>query len=275
MRDGDLTGNSTLDKISAGGDEHAFRWREGSNARLCVVHAADEDMARSIPRNRSTEGTTMNRIAVTIVGLGLSLASVSLGSAEEPSSGQARASAEIRKLGSKVIVDEESPGKAVIGVDFTGTMVSARELAFLRSQGLRDLSHYCYRDSRAMERAFKITDVDLEYLQGLPELQFLNLCGTRVTNARLANLKGLGRLQWLNVSRTRVTAAGMCTSEVWRDWKCWSCRKPACRAQGAAHLKGLTKLQFLDLNQTALSDAGLEHLQGKLGQALPKCEIDW
>ncbi len=205
-------------------------------------------MARSIPRNRSTEGTTMNRIAVTIVGLGLSLASVSLGSAEEPSSGQARASAEIRKLGSKVIVDEESPGKAVIGVDFTGTMVSARELAFLRSQGLRDLSHYCYRDSRAMERAFKITDVDLEYLQGLPELQFLNLCGTRVTNARLANLKGLGRLQWLNVSRTRVTAAGM------------------------AHLGGLARLEMLVLSETSVSSAGCGAPQGIDQTPIPRPE---
>ena len=61
----------------------------------------------------------MNRIVLPLLTLGLSLAPV-LCWAAEPNADQAKAIAEIEKLGGKVTVDEKSPGKPVIAVDLGG-----------------------------------------------------------------------------------------------------------------------------------------------------------
>lgn len=82
------------------------------------------------------------------------------------------------------------------------------------------------------------TDRDLERVQGLAGLQYLDLSATHVTDARLEHLKGLTELQYLDLWSTRVTGAGL------------------------VHLKGLTGLQYLDLLGTRGTDAGLEHLRG-------------
>ena len=63
----------------------------------------------------------MNRIVALMLVLGLSLAVVASGWAAEVNPEQAKAVAEIEKLGGKVTVDEKSPDKPVIGVDLTWT----------------------------------------------------------------------------------------------------------------------------------------------------------
>jgi hypothetical protein len=91
----------------------------------------------------------------------------------------------------------------------------------------------------------KVTDVGLEYLKGLTDLQSLDLTETQVTDAGLVHLKGLTRLQRLYLVGTLVTNAGL------------------------IHLKGLTQLESLDLRRTNVTDAGVKKLQ----RALPNCEI--
>ena len=59
----------------------------------------------------------MNRIALSMLTVGLSLAPV-LCWAAESNRDQAKAIAEIEKLNGKVTVDEKSPGKPVRSVDF-------------------------------------------------------------------------------------------------------------------------------------------------------------
>jgi len=96
----------------------------------------------------------MNRIVELMLVLGLSLATVASGWAVEGNTEQAKAVAQIRKLGGKVVVDNESPDKPVIGVSLVLPMV---------------------------------TDVGLEHLQSLTQLQSLNLTYAQVTDTQLQN----------------------------------------------------------------------------------------
>ena len=66
----------------------------------------------------------MNRIILSMLTLGLSLAVVASGWAAEVNPEQAKAIAEIEKLGGKVTVDEKSPDKPVIDVYLSGTEVT-------------------------------------------------------------------------------------------------------------------------------------------------------
>jgi len=118
----------------------------------------------------------MNRIAVAMHVLNLSLAVAVPARAAEPNPQAAKAVAEIEKLGGRVTIDENSPDKPVIGVDLEHT---------------------------------RVTDAGLEHLKGLTKLQTLDLQGTSVTDAGLEHLKGLVRLKELDLSRSKVTAEGV------------------------------------------------------------------
>jgi Leucine Rich Repeat (LRR) protein len=115
----------------------------------------------------------------------------------------------------------------------------------------------------------EITDAGLVHLQGLTELQELDLSGTQVTDAGLVHLEGLIQLESLDLLGTQVTDAGL------------------------VHLRGLTRIKSLNLGNTRVTDAGLIHVHGlvqlqgvyivgtqvtytgvlKFVKALPNCEI--
>ncbi len=88
---------------------------------------------------------------------------------------QEQAIAGIEKLGGKVTIDEKSPGKPVIRVDFSRT---------------------------------EVTDDGLELLKGLTSLQVLALNDTEVTDEGLEHLEGLTNLAWLQIN-TNVTDEGV------------------------------------------------------------------
>ncbi len=156
--------------------------------------------------------------------------------AVEPDANRAKAMAEIRRVGGDFKVDENSPGKPVIGIYFIppdaddphptdATLVHLKE--FKELQVLWILS------------SMKITDAGLVHLEGLTNLQELNLGCTAVTDAGLNHLKELSELRRLYLEGcTDVTDAGL------------------------ARLKGLTKLEELDLFLTRVTDAGLANLAG-------------
>ena len=77
------------------------------------------------------------------------------------SDAEKKAIAAIKKLGGRVKVDDEKPGKPVISVDLRRT---------------------------------KVTDAGLVHLKGLTELRGLFLYYTNVTDAGLVHLKGLTEL---------------------------------------------------------------------------------
>ena len=83
--------------------------------------------------------------------------------------------AAIRKLGGKVTLDEENPGRP-LSVNFYGS---------------------------------KVTDAGLEHLKGLAKLQTLALQRTNVTDAGLVHLKGLTNLQALGLAGTKVSDDGV------------------------------------------------------------------
>ena len=153
----------------------------------------------------------MNRLVPSMLVLGLSLAVVATGCTarvspkeEKPAAGenprQAKAVAEITRLGGKVTVDEKSPGKPVIGVSLRHVEVTDAGLECLKELSqlqLLDLDHT------------QVTDAGLASLKGLTNLQLLDLEHTQVTDAGLASLKGLTKLQSLNLEFTKVTDAGM------------------------------------------------------------------
>jgi len=142
---------------------------------------------------------------------------------------QAKAIAEIGKLGGSVTLDETSPDKPAKKVCLAGWFVTDAALVPLKAlPGLESLT---------LANA-QVTDAGMENLKGLTNLRSLDLTFTKVTDAGLSRLEGLTKLQSLNLHGIPITDAGL------------------------DHLKALTNLHELSLYNTAITDAGLEHLQG-------------
>ena len=89
------------------------------------------------------------------------------------------------------------------------------------------------------------TDDDLKALRFFPDLDHLDLSGTRITDAGMAHVVRLRRLRLLDLSETAITDAAV------------------------PHLTRLTKLWSLSLHGTAVTDAAVENLR----LALPRCTI--
>ena len=83
-----------------------------------------------------------------------------------------------------------------------------------------------------------VTDLTLQQLKGLHQLQTLTLSGTAITDDGLDDLRGMNHLQTLNLSGTRVTDAGL------------------------VYLQGFTQLQQLYLGDTQVTGTRLDQLQG-------------
>ena len=115
----------------------------------------------------------------------------------------ARAIAVIKKHRGHITYDEKNIDKPVIGVGLAGPTV---------------------------------TDAEIAHLEGLTELQTLEITKTKVSDAGLIYLKGLTKLQRLDLSFTPINGAGL------------------------IHLKGLTEVRELKLHATNVYDAGLVHL---------------
>lgn len=115
---------------------------------------------------------------------GLALVAVHWAGANQPNTEPARAIAAIEGLGGRVTLDRTAPGEPAVFVDFSRTKVSDPQP--------------------------KVTDAGLAYLQGVPQLQSLDLASCRqITDAGLAHLRGLTQLKTLNVDGARITDSGL------------------------------------------------------------------
>ncbi|PHS04099.1 MAG: hypothetical protein COA78_17000 [Blastopirellula sp.] len=114
-----------------------------------------------------------------------------------PTSQQAAAVTEIKKLGGKVELNESSE---VIQVILSQTQVTDAGLVHLK--GLNSLISLGLNDTQ-------ITDAGLEHLKGLTSLNRLYLCGTQVTDEGLVHLNGLTSLNDLHLRSTQITDAGL------------------------------------------------------------------
>jgi hypothetical protein len=142
-------------------------------------------------------------------------------------------------------------------------------------------------------RSFFIMDDDLENLEGLSQLQELDLNGPQVTDAGLEHLKELTKLEYLWLGCAQVTGAGLEHLKGLTNLRLLTLHCPEVTDAGLEHLKGLTNLEELDLRNTQVTDAGLEHLREltnlrclrvdapqvtaggvqRLRQALPNCGV--
>jgi hypothetical protein len=108
--------------------------------------------------------------------------------------------AAIQKLGGKVERDSKTPDKRVLQIDFFGSPVTDKDLAYV--QGLGSLEKLSLAGTQ-------ITDDGLAYLQKLSNLQDLHLNFTAVTDKGLEHLKGLTNLRSLDLLSTKVTNSGV------------------------------------------------------------------
>ena len=92
---------------------------------------------------------------------------------------------------------------------------------------------------------FNITDEGLQNLEGLSQLQLLQLGKTQITDAGLEHLEKLSHLSTLVCNDTAITDAGL------------------------KHLKGLSQLHYIELWNTNVTDDGLDDLL----RALPNLDI--
>jgi len=149
---------------------------------------------------------------------------------------EAKAIAEIKKLGGKVATDQMPSSEPGFQVILEGTKSTDAGLAHIAGlTRLLTLSLDCSQ----------VTDAGLANIAGLTELWGLSLDDTQVTDAGLAHLIGLKKLRGLSLTGTQVTDAGL------------------------KQIAGLTQLEVLSLDDTKVTDAGVT----KLRKALPKCNI--
>ncbi len=112
----------------------------------------------------------------------------------------AAAVAAIEKLGGKVEVDREAPGKPVIVVNLSQTKITDDAIEHLKS--LADLQELYLNDTG-------ITDAGVARLAGLKRLVFLQMGRTKITDKGLARLEGLSQLRELLLDSTAISDAGL------------------------------------------------------------------
>ena len=108
-----------------------------------------------------------------------------------------------------------------------------------------------------------LTDVNVESIAALTQLEVLNIGGSIVSDAGMATLEKMINLHTLDLSRMEITAKGLAPLM----------RLPALRrlnlAQStriddaaAQYFLDMNRLEILDLSQTAVTDAFLDRLEG-------------
>jgi hypothetical protein len=227
----------------------------------------------------------MNRLIASICGS--LLAVVASGWAAELNSEQAKAVAEIERLGGRITIDEKSADKAVIKVILSTPLAPQAADSILKQlTGLTKLK------SLALENV-ELSDEGLKWLRGLTNLRTVSLSSTNLSDAGLEHLAGLTNLEDLYLEHAKVSDAGLAHLSRLTRLGRLDLFDTEVSDVGLAYLKGMTNLELLHLGKTHVSDAGLTHLNGltrllelnlrdtrvtfdgvkQLQQALPNCTI--
>jgi Leucine-rich repeat (LRR) protein len=202
----------------------------------------------------------------------------------------ARVIAEIEKRGGKIEIDEQSPGKPVVGVrlgdakDVDTLLPLLADLPSLRSvdlgvakgaesvtdTGLAHISEL-FRLERVNLANTRISDKGLEQLQSLVALRNLDLHDTLVTDAGLKWLQRLSALQSLSLWGDHITDAGLAQIKGLTALEELDLGSTRVTAASLQTLRGLTNLKHLDLRNTKVNDSGFEAIK----KALPMTKIDF
>ena len=164
---------------------------------------------------------------------------------------------------------------AVVAIDFRGSQkkLTDADLVFLKGlPGLRKLEL----------RWSPITDVGLENLKELLNLQAFSVGGAvgrtndpdelevyDITDKTLKNLEGLTQLQSIQLGKTRITDAGLANLKNLTQLCILDINDTAISDAGLKHLHGLSQLHDINLWNTKVTDDGLDDLL----RALPELDI--
>lgn len=109
-----------------------------------------------------------------------------------------------------------------------------------------------------------IDDDELVHLQGMTDLLYLDLSGTRVTDAGLLHLQSLERLEVLQLWNTNVTDAGLSLIARLPNLVQLGLGNTRVSDAGVRHLTSLTKLRVLQLWGTNVTSRGRRTLRRAL-----------
>ncbi|HEY4233123.1 MAG TPA: PDZ domain-containing protein [Lacipirellulaceae bacterium] len=180
--------------------------------------------------------------------------------ANRPNREEATAIDEIQKLGGKVTIDEDAPGKPVSGVDFSDTHIS--------DDALRSVEELTELRALILTQT-QVTDAGLKHIEGLTQLLSLLLDDTRVTDAGLEHFKKLTHLYFLDLNNTQVTDAGLKQVGEFVTLQRLSLDNTRITDEGVKQLKGLNALWALHIVGTQVTPAGRKELK----QALPNLQF--
>lgn len=107
-----------------------------------------------------------------------------------------------------------------------------------------------------------LTDEGIVYLEGLKNLEILDLSGTDITDAGLSHISGLDRLRELRLCGTKITDAGLETVKGWTELRELRLRGSCVTDAGLEKIGRMTQIRELDVSFTRITDAGLRHLEG-------------
>jgi hypothetical protein len=166
----------------------------------------------------------------------------------------------VKKLGGTVTLDEAGHIIAVLlwngARGWSGiqrTKVTDGDLEKL--QGLTTLKELDLEGAQ-------ITDDGLRYLRDMKTLRRLRLDQTKITDAGLKDLAGLTNLEELLIWNTQITDAGLVHLSRLTNLQALWIDATKITDNGLVHLKDLANLRTLFMQGTNVTDAGLRHLWG-------------
>jgi hypothetical protein len=113
---------------------------------------------------------------------------------------------------------------------------------------------------RFTDRPPEITDADLRRLQGLTQVENLQLGGTKITDQGLETLARFKRLKHLALVTPRVTGDGLRHLQNLDGLEGVVIHQANISDQGFAHVQGMTQLKRFVITHPCTTDAGLAHL---------------
>ncbi len=143
--------------------------------------------------------------------------------------------------------------------------------ARITDDGLRSLtaSKATLRDVYLFD--IPLTDDGLRSISECPNMEQLNVSGSKITDDGLKHLAGLTRLRMLFVGSTAITDAGLKHLVDFPALVHLGLLDTCVSDAGAETLATMKGLQRLSLQNTRITQTGLD----KLRAALPNCKIDW
>jgi Leucine Rich repeat len=118
----------------------------------------------------------------------------------------------------------------------------------------------------------KVGDRGIRHLRGHSQLRKLNLFESQVGDEGWAILKDIRTLKHVAAGRTKITDAGLVHAGVLTQLEYLGLRGNRVTDSGLVHLRGLTNLEGIYLGETQVTDAGLVHLQPMTKMKYPRLD---